>query len=551
VRSAATWSDGFQSLLKVAGFDAETLLAQRKGGFFRSGRMLGNAGLGALATMLRSESGRLTKINDINLSGNDLGDEGIVMFADALCEGALPTLGKMWLCYNRIGNTGFAALVRAFARASAPSAEYTQLNTLDLMGNSISDLSPLTSALQGEQEVFAASVPHAQREGGVLRFRPANCYNLIGNAIPLSQTEELLRLTTVSAPSAPQPAMRLGANDTGLEVELVPATSERRLLLEHADALRAGKPSRLTLSAACLDEEVAAIGAALVIGKAELFGEWQFHWFSLGTAEAAVELSHDPTNGSLEMTGGYVLTAPYFRYESGARAFMLRKDPEQVGTGNKDLPAENIAWVVNADGSLSPANAPHLALGSAHPTKVNSFCGDQFFKEQCHHNHKGLSASDAAMIARDAPEGLTVLNLRENLLGDAGFAHIGTSLRRLSQLSFLDIGRNGIGDAGFAPLIEELKAGLVLPALKEIWLDDNALRGPAIVGLASVPAALPSLEKLLAYSNDLDDSAAEALIACLSDGGWKELSSLVVINNPRMTKEGDVDRALGARKNAT
>jgi hypothetical protein len=37
-----------------------------------------------------------------------------------------------------------------------------------------------------------------------------------------------------------------------------------------------------------------------------------------------------------------------------------------------------------------------------------------------------------------------------------------------SHLWFLDVGRNGLGDVGFVPLIEELKAGLELPTLKEV-----------------------------------------------------------------------------------
>ena len=78
-----------------------------------------------------------------------------------------------------------------------------------------------------------------------------------------------------------------------------------------------------------------------------------------------------------------------------------------------------------------------------------------------------------------------------------------------------------------------------MPALSEVWLDDNALGGGALGGLARHAAALPALEKLHMYSNDMHEADFMApLTECLGGGGWPELKLLTIGHNPGVTDEG-------------
>ena len=96
---------------------------------------LGDAGLAELAGAL--DAGALPQLTFLDLTRNQFGDVGMMALAGAVERGALAQLTTLYLYNNKIGGVGFAALVKAFSSTCSP-AKLTQLyadnNQIDEVG---------------------------------------------------------------------------------------------------------------------------------------------------------------------------------------------------------------------------------------------------------------------------------------------------------------------------------------------------------------------------------------------------------------------------------
>ncbi|CAK0835979.1 unnamed protein product, partial [Prorocentrum cordatum] len=96
---------------------------------------VGDEGAAALAAALRAP-GALPSLQELHLGRNRVGDEGAAALAAALrAPGALPSLQTLNLRFNRVGDEGAAALAAALR---APGA-LPSLQTLNLMSNRVGD----------------------------------------------------------------------------------------------------------------------------------------------------------------------------------------------------------------------------------------------------------------------------------------------------------------------------------------------------------------------------------------------------------------------------
>ncbi|CAK0835981.1 unnamed protein product [Prorocentrum cordatum] len=100
-----------------------------------SGNNVGDEGAAALAAALRAP-GALPSLQKLDLRSNNVGDEGAAALAAALrAPGALPRLQELDLSHNRVGDEGAAALAAALR---APGA-LPRLQVLDLRSNRVGD----------------------------------------------------------------------------------------------------------------------------------------------------------------------------------------------------------------------------------------------------------------------------------------------------------------------------------------------------------------------------------------------------------------------------
>jgi len=94
---------------------------------------LGDGGVTLLAGLLRC-SGSLANLKGLCLGRNQIGDEGMKVFSEAIGKGSLANLTRLYLDNNRIGDSG----MQAFASAVA-SGSLANLERLDLDENEIGD----------------------------------------------------------------------------------------------------------------------------------------------------------------------------------------------------------------------------------------------------------------------------------------------------------------------------------------------------------------------------------------------------------------------------
>ena len=79
----------------------------------------------ALVGALRAAHARggLQQLEELNLGGNEMGDETAAALAALLEAGAMPKLKRLYLYDNRIGEAGMAALASAIRGGALPSCE--------------------------------------------------------------------------------------------------------------------------------------------------------------------------------------------------------------------------------------------------------------------------------------------------------------------------------------------------------------------------------------------------------------------------------------------
>ena len=101
---------------------------------------IGDAGLIAFAEALKSPRGALGSLVTLWLEQNRIGKKGMQAFSSAIATGALPLLEKLILSGNAIGDAGLFALVDAVKPSSAnPRGALPRLEQLLLDSNAIGD----------------------------------------------------------------------------------------------------------------------------------------------------------------------------------------------------------------------------------------------------------------------------------------------------------------------------------------------------------------------------------------------------------------------------
>ena len=91
--------------------------------------------------------GALKSATYVDLSENNIGDEGAKALGSALASGALKNVLSVNLARNQIGDAGCTALAEACASGALPALEYAP----GLVGNPASD-----AAKQAVEDAFAS-----------------------------------------------------------------------------------------------------------------------------------------------------------------------------------------------------------------------------------------------------------------------------------------------------------------------------------------------------------------------------------------------------------
>lgn len=130
------------------------------------------------------------------------------------------------------------------------------------------------------------------------------------------------------------------------------------------------------------------------------------------------------------------------------------------------------------------------------------------------HDHISAKGAEALAEALQQNRQLTELVLDHNQLGFRGAEVLGKALRRNQTLIHLDLGNNCIGYKGAEELAKCFRLNQTT-RLQKLLLPFNNIKDKGAEALAF---ALPSsLQHLDLTSNDLRESAAEVLAACLKD----------------------------------
>ena len=95
---------------------------------YLGGNKIGDEGMQAFAAAVGS--GALPSLTTLELWENQISDDGMKAFAAAVGSGALPSLTKLYLWYNKIGDEGMQAFAAAVGSGALPN-----LVTLKLFGN--------------------------------------------------------------------------------------------------------------------------------------------------------------------------------------------------------------------------------------------------------------------------------------------------------------------------------------------------------------------------------------------------------------------------------
>ena len=108
------------------------------------GNQIGDAGMIAFADAIKvtpeNPMGALGKLQTLNLRWNQIGDEGMKAFSDAIAIGSLGNLVDLRLSGNKIGDAGMMPFADAIKpTAKNPSGALAKLGTLILNSNQIGD----------------------------------------------------------------------------------------------------------------------------------------------------------------------------------------------------------------------------------------------------------------------------------------------------------------------------------------------------------------------------------------------------------------------------
>ena len=95
---------------------------------------IGDSALSQFATALLERDFYLNHLEEINLSDNDIGDEGFGKLCDAIADGRLPKLAHLYLSCNKISNVGAQKLADAFTASREPLELYDMRLDYQLVG---------------------------------------------------------------------------------------------------------------------------------------------------------------------------------------------------------------------------------------------------------------------------------------------------------------------------------------------------------------------------------------------------------------------------------
>ena len=110
------------AFLAKVGMTLDEFVAAGKLSF--AARGLTDADVAAFAELcLGLGSGALKSCRELQLQGNQIGNDGMRSLADALAKGALPQLQQLFLSRNQIGDEGMAALADAIKPVGTPCQE--------------------------------------------------------------------------------------------------------------------------------------------------------------------------------------------------------------------------------------------------------------------------------------------------------------------------------------------------------------------------------------------------------------------------------------------
>ena len=95
---------------------------------------IGDSALSQFATALLERDFYLNHLEEINLSDNDITDEGFIKLCEAIADGRLPKLEHLYLSCNKISNVGAQKLADAFTAAREPLELYDMRLDYQLVG---------------------------------------------------------------------------------------------------------------------------------------------------------------------------------------------------------------------------------------------------------------------------------------------------------------------------------------------------------------------------------------------------------------------------------
>jgi len=127
-------------------------------------------------------------------------------------------------------------------------------------------------------------------------------------------------------------------------------------------------------------------------------------------------------------------------------------------------------------------------------------------------------------VLRGMPQ-LKILNLRSNLIGDAGAVALAEALHSLPQLTSLWLSDNDIGDAGAVALAEALPS---LPQLTALSLHGNSIGEAGARAVAEALHSLPQLQILSLHGNRIGEAGARMVAEALRGVPLLEYLSLQV-----------------------
>ena len=102
------------------------------------------------ANVLRN--GALARLTKLNVSDNEIGDEGMKVFSSALSSGALASLTKLWLSDNQIADAGMIA----FAEALKPTSNFP-VGSLNSLTNLFLEYNPASNSAKDTMKAVASS----------------------------------------------------------------------------------------------------------------------------------------------------------------------------------------------------------------------------------------------------------------------------------------------------------------------------------------------------------------------------------------------------------